>query len=130
FDLNSEIYIAYNTYKSAVVQIPKIYRLYPVPEELETKKEPSDLILEPDAGTLVKELLYHYLEVRFYQIILDSQIGELSARLMVLKGAVDNSRDLIDELNISLNKARQAAITRELMEIISSAEALKVEYEG
>jgi F-type H+-transporting ATPase subunit gamma len=127
-DLESEIYVAYNTYKSTAVQFPKVYKIYPIPEELDIKREPANFILEPNPKELINNLFAHYLKTRFFQIILDSQMGELSARLMVLKGAVDNSKDLITDLQILINKARQATITRELMEIISSAEALRRQH--
>lgn len=125
FSLQTEIYVAYNAYQSTAVQVPKIYRLFPLPQELETKNEPADYILEPTSGELVAALFDHYLKARFFQLILDSQMGELAARLMVLKSAVDNSKELIENLVISINKARQASITRDLAEIIGSAEALR-----
>ena len=123
--LNAEIYVAYNSYKSTAVQLPKIYRLYPVPEELEQTTLPADFILEPEPQELTDALLKHYLEARLFQLIIDSQMGELAARLMVLKSAVDNSKDLISNLVISINKMRQASITSDLAEIIGSAEALR-----
>jgi len=125
FDPKAEVFVAYNSYQSTAVQIPKIYRLYPVPEELNSRMNCSDFILEPNPRDMIDDLFYHYLETRFFQLILDSQMGELAARLMVLKGAVDNSKDLIDDLVISINKARQNVITRDLSEIIGSAEALR-----
>ena len=125
FELNAEVYVAYNAYKSTAVQAPTIVRLFPVPEELISDKEPADYILEPSAAKLTEELFRHYLEARFYQLVIASQMGELAARLMVLKGAVDNSKDLINDLVISINKLRQTNITRDLAEIIGSAEALR-----
>jgi F-type H+-transporting ATPase subunit gamma len=123
--LDAEVYVAYNAYKSTAVQVPTIVRLSPVPEELESGQEPSDYILEPGAARLTEALFAHYLEARFYQLIIASQMGELAARLMVLKSAVDNSKDLINSLVISINKLRQTNITRDLAEIIGSAEALR-----
>lgn len=127
FDTGREIYVAANVYKSAVIQVPVINKIYPFPEELARSGENDDIILEPDRRTLIDSLFYHYLEARFFRIIMDSQVGEQSARLMLLKGAVDSSKDLIEELTLSINKVRQAAITRDLLEIVSSAEALKKE---
>ena len=128
-DLNAEVYVAYNSYQSIMVQVPKIYKLFPVPQEISVDREPLDFILEPNPAELAKELYYHYLEMRFFQILVDSEVGELSARLMIMKEAVDNSKELIDQLKNSVNKERQALITRELIEIISSVEALRREYE-
>jgi F-type H+-transporting ATPase subunit gamma len=123
--LGAEIYIAYNSYKSAVVQIPKLYRYYPVPEELTTRQNPAEFILEPEPNDVTAEMFKHYLCVRLFQVLLDSQMGELSARLMVLNGAIDTSKELTDTLFIQINKARQGAITKDLLEIVSAAEALR-----
>jgi F-type H+-transporting ATPase subunit gamma len=127
--LDAQIYIAYNTYRSALVQTPKLYRLYPVPEELDNEKAPRDYILEPEPASLLPELFIHYLEARFFQMVMDSQMGELSARFIVLKEAVDSSKDICDDLAVAINKARQANITRELLEVVSAAEALRRDYE-
>ncbi len=129
FELRGEIHVAYNIYHSTVSQVPKIERLYPLPEELAGAGEPPDLIMEPDPLTLVDRLYYHYLEARLFQIILNSVMGELGARFMVLKGAVDTSQDMADGLLLSINKARQMMITRDLLEIVSAAEALRSDYE-
>jgi F-type H+-transporting ATPase subunit gamma len=123
--LGAEIHIAYNSYKSAVVQVPKLYRYYPVPEELATRQNPAEFILEPEPTEVTAEMFRHYLAVRLFQILLDSQMGELSARLMVLNGAIDTSKEITKKLFIQINKARQAAITKDLLEIVSAAEALR-----
>jgi len=127
--LKSEIYVAYNTYKSSVVQVPQLYRLYPVPAELASEQNPPEILLEPEPEELVEHLFAHFLSVRLFQIMLDSQMGELSARLMVLNGAIDTSKDITNKLTIQINKARQAAITKDLLEIVSTAEALRSQDE-
>ena len=128
YDFNSEIYVAYNVYKSAVTQLPVIKKLHPM-ADLAPARRAEEYILEPEPERLTSALYYHYIEMEFYRILLESKVGELAARLMVLKGAVDNSRDLIGSLTIAINKARQADITSDLIEIISSAEALRRDYE-
>lgn len=127
--LKAEVHVAYNTYKSAVLQVPQLYRLYPVPEELSIKKKPAEFLLEPEPHELIGDLFEHYLTARLFQILFDSQMGELSARLMVLNGAIDTSKDIKDRLFLQINKARQAAITKDLLEIVSTAEALRREDE-
>jgi F-type H+-transporting ATPase subunit gamma len=127
FEPDAEIRVVYNSYRSAILQEPTIKRLYPVPEEMEARQNPDDYLFEPAEQTLVPALFYHYLEARFFQMVMDSQMAELAARFMVLKGAVDTSRDMTSELRLALNKARQAGITRELLEIVSAAEALRAE---
>jgi len=120
-----EVYVAYNAYKSASNLLPTISRLYPVPEEVEYNSLCGDYILEPTAKELVGEMLEHYIEVRFFQMVLSAMLGEMSARMMVLSGAVDNSKELIGQLRISINKARQMAITRDLSEVTASAEVMR-----
>jgi F-type H+-transporting ATPase subunit gamma len=126
---NCELYAVYNAYRSTMIQVPTIVKLYPLPEELVPDSEPADYLLEPDPATLVNKLYRHYLEARLFQIILNSVMGELGARFMVLKGAVDTSKDMVTDLTLSINKARQTVITRDLLEIVSAAEALRRDYE-
>jgi F-type H+-transporting ATPase subunit gamma len=121
--LGDDIHVAYNAFKSTIVQEPRIVKLDDLPENV----EPDDFILEP-AG-MISELHYHYRESRFFKLVLESQMGELGARFMVLKGAVDSSRDMSRDLKTAINKARQANITRELLEIVSAAEAVRSVYE-
>ncbi len=127
--LKAEVHVAYNTYKSSMVQLPVVSRLYPVPAELVSKKQPAEFLLEPGPEELVDNLFAHYLTTRLFQILLDSQMGELSARLMVLNGAIDTSKEITDKLAIQINKARQASITKDLLEIVSTAEALRSQDE-
>lgn len=121
-----ELYIAHNRYHGSIKLIPSIYRLYPSPEELQTGLA-SEALLEPTPQRFVSGALRFFLEARFYQLLLNSLMGELTSRLMVLNGAVENSKDLINSLRITINKARQTHITRELAEVVASAEILRSE---
>jgi F-type H+-transporting ATPase subunit gamma len=123
YALGRDIHVAYNSFQSTIVQRPLVAALDDLPREQAT----VDYLIEP-AG-LADQLYYHYLESRFFKMILESQMGELSARLIVLKGAVDSSDEMARELKTAINKARQANITRELLEIISAAEAVRGVYE-
>lgn len=125
--LEAEIYVAYNLYESTVKQLPTIYKLYPVPEELTGQGERANFIFEPDKNEFMAKMTEHYFVARFHQLIIASQMGELAARILVLKSAVDNSKDLIDDLTVAINKMRQTSITRDLSEIIGSVEALREE---
>lgn len=125
FDKDAELFIAYNSYQTGSLYFPVIRKIYPIPYELVTKSKYVDIVFEPDYNKLIEELLYHYLETSFYQIIVNSQISEYTARLIVLKGAVDNSQELTDRLVLNINKARQADITKDLSEIIASAQVLR-----
>lgn len=129
YEAEAEIHVAYNTYKSALIQTPTIVELTPLPSEFKKTVRKQEFILEPTPQKTLKQLFYHYLEVRFFQIILESQMGELGARFMVLKGAVDTSKELSDKLVLQINKTRQAGITRDLLEIVSAAEALRKDEE-
>ncbi|MDD4179519.1 MAG: F0F1 ATP synthase subunit gamma [Candidatus Margulisbacteria bacterium] len=129
YSLGADIYIAFNSYRSTLIQNPKIYRLSPLPEEFDQAAQARDFIIEPDKEELLEKLYYHYLETRFYQLVLESQMGELGARFMVLKGAVDTSKEMVTGLRLAINKARQASITGELLEIVSAAEAIRSDDE-
>lgn len=125
FSEDTGMYVAYNAYRGSINLVPTIYQLYPVPEEFTQKRELEEMILEPSPEKLCDEMFRHYLVARFYQLLLNSQMGELTARLMVLNNAVENSKDLISSLQLSINKQRQAAITRELTELMTSVEAMR-----
>ena len=129
YALKSEIYVVYNAFKSTLVQIPTVTELFPVPKELRDRGPKKEYILEPARGVLLEKLFYHYLEASFFRMLLGSYMGELSLRFMVLKGAVDNSCEIIDDLAIGINKTRQANITWDLLEIVTAAEALRSDYE-
>jgi len=121
--LGDEVYVAYNAFKSTIVQEPRVDAL----DDLPADTDPADFLLEP--AELPGQLYYHYRESRFFKLVLESQMGELGARFMVLKGAVDTSGDMSRDLKMAINKARQANITRELLEIVSAAEAVRGVYE-
>ena len=83
-----------------------------------------DYIYEPDAQTVVDELLVRYVEALVYQAVAENMASEQSARMVAMKAASDNAKNVIAELQLSYNKARQAAITKELSEIVSGAAAV------
>jgi len=126
-DESSELHIAYNHYNGTLALEPRVYRLFPIPEEIEPAGEAEPRILEPDPQLLLDKMLRYYIEIKFYNLLLNSQLGELTARLLVLNSSVKNSKELIDTLQISINKMRQASITRELSEVVASAEIIRGE---
>ncbi|OGC32559.1 hypothetical protein A2311_04415 [candidate division WOR-1 bacterium RIFOXYB2_FULL_48_7] len=125
FNPQTEMFVAYNMYRGGVNYSPKIIRLYPISLELSGKNPADDYLLEPDEESFFAALYNHYLETKFYELVMSSQLAELASRLMVLNGAVANSKDLLDALQIKINKTRQAAITRDLTELVASAETLR-----
>jgi F-type H+-transporting ATPase subunit gamma len=119
--------LAYNRFQNAAVQIPTEEQYLPVSpsEESGTKKATSiDYIFEPNKDEIVRELIPKSLKIQIYKALLDSHAAEHGARMTAMNKATDNARDLIKELKLSYNKARQAAITNEILEIVGGAEAL------
>lgn len=123
------IEIVYNHFKNAGQQVMTIDQFLPiVPVSVPAAKESkqlSDFIFQPEKESLVKELLPKMLKVQFYRTILDSFASEHGARMTAMSQATENASEILKQLKLSYNKARQNAITKELLEIVSGAEALK-----
>ena len=123
------IEIVYNHFKNAGQQIMTIDQFLPIVPVTtpagKNSKQLADFIFQPEKEALVKELLPKMLKVQLYRIILDSFAAEHGARMTAMSQATENATDLLKQLRLSYNKARQAAITKELLEIVSGAEALK-----
>ena len=124
------IYVAYNEFKSAISQKVVIERLLPIQTIAETHGEDVaaaevDFIYEPNKTALLDTLLPMYAEVEIFRALLESVASEHGARMTAMDNATRNAKDLIGRLTLQYNRARQAAITKELMEIIGGAEALK-----
>lgn len=118
--------VVYNEFINAAVQQVQVQQFLPISiPEVKRDKPISKYILEPDRQTIVNDLMPKTLRSLFYQVVLDSLASEHGARMTSMHKATDNATDLIKELQLSYNKARQSAITNELMEITSGAEALK-----
>jgi F-type H+-transporting ATPase subunit gamma len=129
--LNKEydrIILVYNQFKNAAVQRLQVEQFLPIlpAEKKEGDKGAAvDFIYEPDQETILRELIPHSLRTQFYNAILDSFASEQGARMTAMQKATENAQDLLKELQLTYNKARQAAITKEILEIVSGAEALK-----
>jgi F-type H+-transporting ATPase subunit gamma len=119
--------IIYNQFKNAAVQILSNEQYLPVAKPAATKKEKqiSDYIFEPGKAEIVNELIPKSLKIQFYKVLLDSVAAEHGARMTAMHKATDNADSLLKELKLSYNKARQASITKEILEIVGGAEALK-----
>lgn len=122
-----EVYIVYNTFVNTMSQKPTVQQLLPLPalenDHLETKGS-WDYIYEPNPKVLLDSLLVRYLESQVYQAIVDNLASEQAARMVAMKAATDNAGNLINELQLVYNKARQASITNELNEIVAGAAAI------
>lgn len=123
-----EIYIAYNQFVNTMSQKPTFQKLAPLPElqndNLGEKQNVWDYIYEPDPKVLLDNLLVRYLESQVYQAVVDNLASEMAARMVAMKAATDNAGNLINDLQLVYNKARQASITNELNEIVAGAAAI------
>lgn len=120
------VYLVYNSFKNAAVQIVTTEQMLPViPAETEESSSTQvDYIFEPSKEDIVTELIPKSLKIQLYKAILDSHASEHGARMTAMHQATDNATDLVKDLKLTYNKARQAAITNEILEIVAGAEAL------
>jgi F-type H+-transporting ATPase subunit gamma len=120
-----KVYLAGNVFVSTMNQQPTINQLLPLDaSDDETLKHRWDYIYEPDARDLIEGLIERYIESQVYQAVVENVACEQAAKMIAMKAATDNAGDLIDELQLIMNNARQAAITQELSEIIGGAAAV------
>jgi F-type H+-transporting ATPase subunit gamma len=122
----SSVYLVYNEFKSVIQQRVVLERLLPIarleePDTLATGPR-VDYLYEPDAGAIFSDLLPRHVEVQIYRALLESLAAEHAARMTAMDTAVRNSAEMIDQLTLYMNKVRQAAITREIIEVVSGAQ--------
>ena len=124
------VYLAYTGFINTMKQEPQIEQLLPLTadkfaqSDAEKRAYSWDYIYEPDAKAVVDELLVRYVEAIVFQAVAENMASEQSARMVAMKSASDNAKDVIDDLQLTYNKARQAAITKELSEIVGGAAAV------
>ncbi len=119
------LYLVFNTFFNTMIQTPEVEQLLPLPaDDDENLKHHWDYIYEPDARELLDGLLIRYIESQVYQAIVENNACEQASRMVAMKSATDNAGEIIDELQLIYNKARQAAITQEISEICSGAAAV------
>jgi F-type H+-transporting ATPase subunit gamma len=140
------VYLVYNEFKSIMHQRPIVERLLPIPVEIfqrgvaagsdeavalmsqavgEAHARAEEYIYEPDDGTLFDRLLPRHVGTQVYRALLESAAAEQGARMTAMNNATRNAADMIDALTLQMNKIRQAAITKEILEVVGGAEALK-----
>ena len=119
-----EVVVMFNEFKSRLQQKLVVKKLLPV-EPFEGIQPKDDFIYEPGREVLVEALLPRHIKAQLYRILLESQAAELAARMTAMESATNNADDLIHSLTLHMNKVRQAAITKEISEIVSGAEALQ-----
>lgn len=123
-----EVLVVYNAFKSVVQQELKVVKLLPV-QPIERKGDESskqtEFLYEPDKAAIINSLVPRHLNAQMWTALLDSYASELGARMTAMDMATENAKELIRTLQITYNKERQAAITTEILEIVSGANALK-----
>lgn len=121
-----KVYLGYMQFKSALTQTPAVVSLLPiVPETEEEKGHRTEYIYEPSADEVLDWILPKYLENIIYSALLEAKASEFGARMTAMDSATNNAEEMIEKLTLSYNRARQAAITTEISEIVGGAEALK-----
>ena len=119
-----EVYVIYSEFVNTLVQRPAVKRLLPVEPPNEAIEKQVDYTYEPSQEEVMQDLLPRFVEVQLYQAILESIASEHSARMVAMRNATDNAKELTRDLTLSYNKTRQANITKEVSEIASGAAAL------
>jgi len=120
------VYVIYSQFKNAAVQTPKAVQFLPVPKlEVSEDTQPNaDYLFEPSKEKLLEELIPSILQTSFHKYVLDTNAGEHGARMSAMDKATENANDLLRDLKIAYNKARQESITNEILEIVGGAAAL------
>ena len=128
-------YVLYAKFRSALVQIPTIDKILPIASTRQTQdteetedtegRAPLDYLYEPTPETLLASLLERYIDMLIYRAMLESVASEHGARMTAMDNATSNAVDMIDRLTLAMNRARQAGITRELLEIVATGESLR-----
>lgn len=120
------VYLVYARFINTVTQTPTAIKLLPVepPEGEEDEKSKVEYIYEPNAQSLFEALLPRYVDLQVYQALLESLASQWSAQMVAMKNATDSANELLDDLKLTYNKARQASITTQILEIVAGAEAL------
>lgn len=120
------VYMVYPKFINTVTQQPSVVQLLPVQppsDEDKAGRETIDYIYEPDAASIFEALLPRYVDIQVYQALLETLASFYSAQMVAMKNASDNANDLIQDLTLTYNKARQAAITTQILEVVSGANA-------
>ncbi len=120
-----KLFLVYNEFVNTMTQTPYIHQLIPVAGNVDKELEHHwDYIYEPESKPIIDGLMLRFIESQVYQGVVENVASEMSARMIAMKSATDNAGDIIKDLQTVYNKARQAAITQEISEIVSGAAAV------
>ena len=120
-----EIHVVYNEFVNIATQSIQSERLLPIEFDIENRMALIDRLYEPSKEKLVRSLIPRHLNIQMWKYLLESYASEQAARMVAMENATDNAEDMIKDLSLEFNKARQASITKEMLEIVGGAEALK-----
>jgi F-type H+-transporting ATPase subunit gamma len=123
-----EVHLLYNEFRSVALQRPVRQQLLPIPKTAESEADgeaPVDYIYEPGPEAILNDLLPRHVRMQVFRALMESLAGEYGARMTAMEAATKNAKEMIDVLTIQYNKARQEKITKELLDIVGGAEALK-----
>lgn len=121
-----EVYLSFTRFVNTLRQEPTVRRLLPLEPEAERAQEAAvQYLFEPDPAEVMNKIIPRFIEVAVYQAVLESKASQFSAQMVAMRNATEAAGDLIGELTLAANKARQTRITKEMLEIASGAEALK-----
>ncbi|MCH7809870.1 MAG: F0F1 ATP synthase subunit gamma, partial [Chloroflexi bacterium] len=119
-----EAWIIYAEFVNIMTQQPQVRRLLPIEPPTDAETEAIDYIYEPGRAEVLEELLPRYLEREVFDAILEAGASEQSARMVAMRNASDNANELVEDLTLEYNRARQESITNELLDIVGGVEAL------
>ncbi|HEY2325565.1 MAG TPA: ATP synthase F1 subunit gamma [Thermoanaerobaculia bacterium] len=117
------VYVIYNEYKSIISQVVRVERLLPIERAWDERENAVDYLYEPGPVQILSELLPKHIEYQLYRTLLESAAAEQGARMTAMEAATKNASDMISHLTLTYNRIRQAAITKEIIEIVSGAAA-------
>ncbi|GIT74532.1 MAG: hypothetical protein Ct9H300mP29_5260 [Candidatus Neomarinimicrobiota bacterium] len=120
-----EIHVVYNEFVNIATQSIQSERLLPLEYDDKDRIAHVDRLYEPSKEKLVRSLIPRHLNIQMWKYLLESYASEQAARMVAMENATENAEDMIKDLSLEFNKARQASITKEMLEIVSGAEALK-----
>ena len=120
-----EVWLVYNQFRSVISQKPVVEQLLPVAPATSGGDTSAECLFEPGKGEILDYILPLYIETQIHRALLESIASEFGARMTAMENATKSAREMIDRLTLQYNRARQASITKELMEIVGGAEALK-----